>query len=52
MKGAIPIAGVKTAAQADQNTGAAGWSLSELEMEELDMASHASVEYYKGFDLV
>lgn len=38
-KGAIPIPGAKTLAQAEQNLGALGWSLDSGEMAELDRAS-------------
>jgi aryl-alcohol dehydrogenase-like predicted oxidoreductase len=38
-KRALPIPGVKNAAQAQQNMGALDWSISEAEMEELDQVS-------------
>jgi aryl-alcohol dehydrogenase-like predicted oxidoreductase len=38
-KGALPIPGVKNMAQADQNTGAAGWRLTEAEVAALDEMS-------------
>ncbi|NEP19988.1 MAG: aldo/keto reductase [Leptolyngbya sp. SIO4C1] len=38
-KGAIPIPGAKTAAQAQQNLGALGWRLSNIEVYELDQAA-------------
>lgn len=40
-KGAIPIPGAKNLRQAQQNTGALGWRLSEAEVHELDAASSA-----------
>ena len=55
-KGAIPIAGARNAAQAAENAGAIGWSLSNEEIEELDIASSNSEERYtilgKEFTLV
>ena len=41
-KGAIPIPGAKSLPQAEQNTGALGWSLDDGEVEELDQASQKS----------
>ena len=38
-KGALPIPGAKTAAQAKENWGALGWSLIEEEVDQLDRAS-------------
>lgn len=38
-KGALPIPGVKTAAQVEQNAGALGWSLTEDEITALDELS-------------
>ena len=38
-KGALPIPGVKNTAQVDQNTGAAGWRLTEAEVAALDEMS-------------
>lgn len=38
-KGALPIPGVKNSAQAEQNTGAVGWQLTEAEVELLDEMS-------------
>ena len=38
-KGALPIPGAKTAAQARENAGALGWRLNPAEMAELDQAS-------------
>jgi aryl-alcohol dehydrogenase-like predicted oxidoreductase len=38
-KGAVPIPGAKTARQAEENAGAAGWSLSTEEMAALDAAA-------------
>jgi pyridoxine 4-dehydrogenase len=38
-KGAIPIPGAKTVAQAEQNLGALGWRLSDGEVWELDQAA-------------
>ncbi len=38
-KGTLPIPGAKTARQAEQNAGAAGWRLSESEVEDLDAMS-------------
>jgi pyridoxine 4-dehydrogenase len=38
-KGAIPIPGAKTVAQAEQNLGALGWQLSDGEIWELDQAA-------------
>ncbi|HEY9077511.1 MAG TPA: aldo/keto reductase [Anaerolineaceae bacterium] len=38
-KGAIPIPGAKTLAQAEQNLGALGWRLSADELAELDLVS-------------
>ncbi len=40
-KGALPIPGVKTASQAAQNLGAAGWRLTEAEVAALDATSEA-----------
>ena len=40
-KGTLPIPGAKNLAQAQQNTGALGWQLSEAEVHELDSASAA-----------
>lgn len=40
-KGTIPIPGAKTLQQAQQNTGALGWQLSDAEIGELDTASAA-----------
>jgi pyridoxine 4-dehydrogenase len=38
-KGALPIPGAKTAAQAEQNAGAIGWRLTPQEVRTLDEAS-------------
>ena len=38
-KGTVPIPGAKNAAQASENAGALGWSLTEEEMAALDAAS-------------
>jgi pyridoxine 4-dehydrogenase len=38
-KGAIPIPGAKTVAQAEQNIGALGWSIDAGEVAELDQAA-------------
>ncbi len=38
-KGALPIPGAKNLSQAQQNTGALGWHLSEAEVAELDRSS-------------
>ncbi|MRR31518.1 aldo/keto reductase, partial [bacterium] len=38
-KGAVPIAGVKTPIQAQQNAGALGWRLTDEEVERLDRTS-------------
>ena len=38
-KGALPIPGVKSAAQAEENTGAAGWRLTDAEVQKLDATS-------------
>jgi pyridoxine 4-dehydrogenase len=38
-KGALPIPGAKNAAQAQQNAGALGWKLTEIEISKLDAAS-------------
>jgi aryl-alcohol dehydrogenase-like predicted oxidoreductase len=38
-KGALPIPGAKTAAQASQNIGALGWKLTGDEIQALDSAS-------------
>ena len=38
-KGALPIPGAKTAAQAQENAGALGWSLTEQQIARLDEAS-------------
>jgi len=35
----VPIAGVKNAAQVNQNVGALGWTLTDTEVHELDQAS-------------
>ncbi len=43
-KGALPIPGAKTAAQAKENAGAMGWRLNPAEVAELDKAS----ELFKG----
>jgi aryl-alcohol dehydrogenase-like predicted oxidoreductase len=40
-KGALPIPGAKTQAQAQQNTAAMGWRLSQAEIAALDQASDA-----------
>ena len=40
-KGTLPIPGAKNLSQAQQNTGALGWSLSDSEVTELDNASAA-----------
>ena len=40
--GVIPIPGVKTAAQVQDNAGALGWSLSPQELVELDRVSAPS----------
>lgn len=42
--GVIPISGAKTAVQAQQNTGALGWSLSEQEVADLEQASRPWLE--------
>lgn len=39
-KGAIPIPGAKSPAQAEQNLGALGWQLTPAEMTELDLAAN------------
>lgn len=39
--GVIPIPGAKTAAQAAQNAGAIGWSLTDVEIEEIDRITRA-----------
>lgn len=36
----IPIAGVKTAQQVQQNAGALGWSLTDEEIGDLEEVSH------------
>ena len=41
-KGTIPIPGAKSLQQAEQNTGALGWSLDGGEVEELDRAAQSS----------
>lgn len=38
-KGTVPIPGARNLAQAEENLGAVGWSLSRAAVEELDMAS-------------
>lgn len=38
-KGTVPIPGARTLAQAEENLGAAGWSLSNAALRELDVAS-------------
>jgi aryl-alcohol dehydrogenase-like predicted oxidoreductase len=38
-KGTLPIPGVKTVQQAEQNCGALGWSLTPAEVDQLDQAS-------------
>jgi aryl-alcohol dehydrogenase-like predicted oxidoreductase len=38
-KGALPIPGAKTGAQAEQNIGAIGWRLTQEEVKALDLAS-------------
>jgi pyridoxine 4-dehydrogenase len=38
-KGAVPIPGAKNARQAEQNTGAMGWRLTEEQVAALDAAS-------------
>lgn len=38
-KGTLPIPGIKTVAQAEQNCGGLGWSLSDVEVDQLDQAS-------------
>ncbi len=43
-KGALPIPGAKNAAQAQQNAGALGWRLTDVELARLDFASHAIME--------
>ena len=43
-KGALPIPGVKTAAQAEENIGAAGWRLTDAEVLALDAASDQVLE--------
>jgi diketogulonate reductase-like aldo/keto reductase len=40
-KGALPIPGAKTAAQAQENAGAIGWSLTREQVARLDAASDA-----------
>jgi len=40
-KGAVPLVGVKTAKQAEENLGALGWRLSEAEVRALDDVSSA-----------
>jgi aryl-alcohol dehydrogenase-like predicted oxidoreductase len=40
-KGALPIPGAKTAAQAQENAGALGWTLTEAQVARLDAASDA-----------
>jgi len=39
-KGAVPLVGVKTVQQAEENLGAIGWRLSESEVHELDAAAN------------
>jgi aryl-alcohol dehydrogenase-like predicted oxidoreductase len=43
-KGTMPIPGAKNAEQAQENAGALGWSLTEVEVEKLDEASDAVLE--------
>jgi len=43
-RGALPIPGVKTAAQAEENLGAAGWRLTEAEVLALEAASDQVLE--------
>ena len=38
-KGTVPIPGARTLAQAEENLGAVGWSLSPAAVEQLDVAS-------------
>lgn len=42
-KGTLPIPGAKNAAQAEENAGALGWRLTEVEVDKLDQASAASL---------
>jgi aryl-alcohol dehydrogenase-like predicted oxidoreductase len=43
-KGAMPIPGAKSSAQAQQNAGALGWRLTDEQVARLDFASHAIME--------
>lgn len=47
-KGALPIPGAKNAEQAQENTGALGWRLTEKEMAALDDVSNTITESSKG----
>ena len=38
-KGTVPIPGARNLAQAEENLGAVGWSLSNAAVQELDVAS-------------
>ena len=40
-KGTMPIPGAKNAEQAQENTGALGWKLTDVEVAKLDEASDA-----------
>lgn len=42
-KGAIPIPGAKNAQQSQDNAGALGWDLTDVEMAQLDRASRSFV---------
>ncbi len=47
-KGALPIPGAKSAKQAEQNAGGAGWKLTEDEVSRLDEATDNVREYSKN----
>lgn len=47
-KGALPIPGAKSAKQAEQNAGGAGWKLTEEEVAKLDKATDNIREYSKS----